>query len=45
MDLPLYTTNGRSELSDQGRNAYKLFDKAFVLTQVMRQAGSVTQIK
>ncbi len=28
-----------TELSDQGRNAYQQFDKAFVLDQVMRQAG------
>ena len=40
MDLPLYTTDSRSDLSDQGRTAYLQFDKAFTLTQVMRQAGS-----
>ncbi len=40
MDLPLYTTDTRSELSDQGRTAYLQFDKAFILTQVMRQAGN-----
>ena len=40
MDLPLYTTDSRSELSDQGRTAYLQFDRAFILTQVMRQAGS-----
>ena len=39
MDLPLYTTDSRTELSDQGRNAYQQFDKAFILDQVMRQAG------
>ncbi len=39
MDLPLYSTDSRTELSDQGRNAYQRFDKAFVLDQVMRQAG------
>lgn len=39
MDLPLYTLDSRSELSDQGRTAYLQFEKAFVLTQVMRQAG------
>ena len=39
MDLPLYTTNTRSDLSDQGRAAYLQFDKAFTLTQIMRQAG------
>ena len=40
MDLPLYTTDSRSNLSDQGRTAYLQFDEAFTLTQVMRQAGS-----
>ena len=40
MDLPLYTTESRSELSDQGRTAYLQFDKAIVLRQVMRQTGS-----
>lgn len=40
MDLPLYTTDSRSDLSDQGRTAYLQFDKAFVLTEVMRQAGN-----
>ena len=39
MDLPLYTTNCRSELSDQGRAAYQTFKQAVVLDQVMRQAG------
>ena len=39
MDLPLYTTDTRSDLSDQGRTAYLRFTKAFTLTQVMRQAG------
>ena len=39
MDLPLYTTDTRSELSDQGRTAYLQFQKAFTLTQIMRQAG------
>ena len=39
MDLPLYTTDTRSDLSDQGRTAYLHFDKAFTLNQVMRQAG------
>ena len=37
MDLPLYTSVSRSSLSDLGRSAYQLFDKAVVLTQVMRQ--------
>ena len=39
MDLPLYTTDTRSDLSDQGRTAYLHFDKAFTLNQVMSQAG------
>ena len=39
MDLPLYTTVTRSDLSDQGYRAYSQFEKAFTLTQVMRQAG------
>ena len=40
MDLPLYTTDTHSDLSDQGRTAYQQFDKAFTLTQIMRQAGN-----
>ena len=39
MDLPLYTTDSRTELSDQGRAAYQTFQQAVVLDQVMRQAG------
>ena len=39
MDLPLYTTNSRTELSDQGRAAYQSFRHAVILDQVMRQAG------
>ena len=39
MDLPLYTTDSRSELSDQGRAAYQTFQQAVVLDQVMHQAG------
>ena len=39
MDLPLYTTNCRSELSDQGQAAYQTFMQAVVLDQVMCQAG------
>ena len=38
MDLPLYTTDTHSDLSDQGRAACLHFNKAFTLTQVMRQA-------
>ena len=40
MDLPLYTIETRTDLSDQGRSAYLQFDKAYVLNQVMRQAGN-----
>ncbi len=40
MDLPLYTTDTRSDLSDQGRTAYLEFDKAFTLTRIMHQAGN-----
>ena len=39
MDVPLYTTNSHSELSDQGRATYSTFQQAIVLDQVMRQAG------
>ena len=39
MDLPLYTTDSRTELSDQGRAAYQTFQQAVVLDQVMCQAG------
>ena len=39
MDLPLYTTVSRSELSDRGSAAYHHFDRVVVLDQVMRQAG------
>ena len=39
MDLPLYTTDSRSELSDQGRAAYQTFQLAVVLDQVIGQAG------
>ena len=39
MDLPLYTTDPRSALSDLGSSAYQLLDKAIMLNQVMRQSG------
>ena len=35
MDLPLYTTDSRNELSDQDRNAYQQFDKGIILDKVM----------
>ena len=40
MDLPLYTTVSRTELSDLGSVNYHLFDHAITLDQVMRQAGN-----
>lgn len=43
MDLPLYTTDSRSELSDHRRTAYQNFKQAVVLDQVMRQAGQDPQ--
>uniref|UniRef100_A0A1X7VNV7 ATP-dependent DNA helicase n=1 Tax=Amphimedon queenslandica TaxID=400682 RepID=A0A1X7VNV7_AMPQE len=42
MDLPLYTSVTRSDLSDQGYRAYSQFETAFTLTQVMRQSGQNT---
>ena len=39
MDLPLYTTDSQSELSDQGRAAYQTFQQAVVPDQIMGQAG------
>ena len=39
MDLPLYTTVNRNELSDLGSSTYHFFDSAVVLNQVMRQSG------
>ena len=43
MDLPLYTMDSRTELSEdsteQGRMAYQTFTHAVILDQVMRQAG------
>ncbi len=39
MDLPLYTTVSRSELSDLGSVNYHQFNYAITLDQVMRQAG------
>ena len=38
-DLPLYTTASRKPLSDLGRAAYQMFNRAIVLDQVMRQSG------
>ena len=40
MDLPLYITVSRSELSDLGSVNYHQFDHAIILDQVMRQAGN-----
>ena len=39
MDLPLYTTMVRTDLSDLGSTTYHTFNKAIVLDQVMRQCG------
>ena len=39
MDLPLYTTVSRNELSDLGSSTYHFFDSVVVLNQVMRQSG------
>ena len=36
MDLPLYTTLSQTALSDFGKAAYQLFDRALILNQVMR---------
>ena len=40
MDLPLYSTAAKSELSDLGSANYHMFDRVIVLEHVMRQAGS-----
>ena len=40
MDLPLYTTVSRLELSDLGSVYYHQFNHAIILDQVMRQAGN-----
>jgi len=39
VDLPLYTTVTRHELSDLGSSTYHFFDSAVVLNQIMRQSG------
>ena len=39
MDLPLYITVSRTNLSDLGSSAYQLFDHVIALNQVMRQSG------
>ena len=39
MDQPLYTTQSRSELSDQGITVYQSFNSAVILDQIIRQAG------
>ena len=43
MDLPLYTIDSRTKLSDLGRAAYQTFQQAVVLDQVMRQTGQDPQ--
>ena len=43
MDIPpLYTSVTQSDLSYHGYTAYSQFEKAFILTQVMRQSGQNT---
>lgn len=39
MDLPLYTTVSRGELSDIGSTVYHSFNKAVILDRIMRQSG------
>lgn len=39
MDLPLYTATQRSSFSDLGRSVYQCFDKAIILTEILRQQG------
>uniref|UniRef100_A0A1X7UY52 ATP-dependent DNA helicase n=1 Tax=Amphimedon queenslandica TaxID=400682 RepID=A0A1X7UY52_AMPQE len=39
MDLPIYTTVTRSDLSDQEYRAYSHIETAFTLTQIMRQSA------
>ena len=39
MDQPLYTTESRSQLSEEGMTAYQSFRSAIVLDQIIRQAG------
>ena len=39
MDLPLFTTDSCSELSEQGKAAYQTFQQAVILDLVMRQAS------
>ena len=39
MDLPFYSPDVKTALSDLGRTAYLSFNRAIVLTQVMRQLG------
>ena len=42
-DLPLYSSDVRSALSDLGRTAYQSFSKAIVLTQVLCVRQDKTQ--
>lgn len=39
MDLSLYTTVSRGELSDQGSATYHSFDQAIILDKIMHQSG------
>ena len=40
MDLPLYSSAAKSELSDLGSATYHMFDSVIILKHVIRQAGS-----
>ena len=39
MDLPLYTTITRNDMSDLGSTTYHCFNNAVVLDQIMRKQG------
>jgi len=43
MDLPLYTTISRNDLSDLGSSIYHSFTEAITLKQIMRQAGNTPE--
>ena len=43
MDLPLYTTKSRNDLSDLGSSTYHSFTEAITLNQIMRQSGETPE--
>jgi len=43
MDLPLYTTTSRNDLSDLGSSTYHSFTKAITLDKIMRQSGQTVE--